>query len=136
MVQHIDPIADLLIRINNANRARHENVKMQSSKLKIAILEILVKEGYLKQYELFQNKNKTKAFLKVKLKYDETERVSSIHGLRQISKPGLRVYVPYEKLPRVLNGLGIAIISTSEGIMTDKLARSKKIGGEVLAYVW
>lgn len=134
-MSHIDPVADLLIKIKNANRAKHDDVKMQASKLKLAILKILVEEGYLKQYELFENKNKTKAFVKVKLKFDE-DRVATIHGLRQISKPGLRVYAPYEKLPRVLNGLGIAIISTSEGLMTDKLARAKKIGGEVLAYIW
>lgn len=133
-MSHIDPVADLLIKIKNANRAKHDDVKMQASKLKLAILKILVEEGYLKQYELFENKNKTKAFVKVKLKFDE-DRVATIHGLRQISKPGLRVYAPYEKLPRVLNGLGIAIISTSEGLMTDKLARAKKIGGEVLAYI-
>ncbi len=133
-MSHIDPIADLLVKINNANRAKLEDVKLQSSKLKIAVLDILVKEGYLRQYELFQNKAKTKAFVKIKLKYDE-RKVASIHGVRQISKPGLRVYVPYEKLPKVLNGLGIAIISTSQGLMTDKLARAKKIGGEVLAYV-
>ncbi|WP_033160188.1 30S ribosomal protein S8 [Mycoplasmoides alvi] len=134
-MSHIDPVADLLVKINNANRAKLEDVKLQASKLKIAILEILVKEGYLKHYELFENKNKTKAFIKVKLKFDEN-KVATIHGIRQISKPGLRVYVPYEKLPKVLNGLGIAIISTSEGLMTDKLARTKKIGGEVIAYIW
>ncbi|WP_343251853.1 30S ribosomal protein S8 [Mycoplasma amphoriforme] len=132
---HTDPVADLLSKINNANRAKLSDVKTQSSKLKLAILEILVKEGYLRQFELYENRKKTKAFVRIKLKYNDA-KISSINGLKQISKPGLRVYASFEKLPRVLNGLGIAIISTSEGLMTDKIARMKKIGGEVLAYVW
>lgn len=132
---HTDPVADLLSKINNANRAKLSDVKTQSSKLKLAILEILVKEGYLRQFELYENRSKTKAFVRIKLKYNDA-KISSINGLKQISKPGLRVYASFEKLPRVLNGLGIAIISTSEGLMTDKIARMKKIGGEVLAYVW
>lgn len=132
---HTDPVADLIIKINNANRSKLPDVKTQTSKLKVAILKILVEEGYLKQFELYQNKTHTKGFLRIKLKYND-DKISSIHGIKQISKPGLRVYVPFEKLPRVLNGLGVAIISTSEGLMTDKIARSKKIGGEVLAYVW
>lgn len=131
---HTDPVADLLSKINNANRAKLSDVKTQSSKLKLAILEILVKEGYLRQFELYENRSKTKAFVRIKLKYNDA-KISSINGLKQISKPGLRVYASFEKLPRVLNGLGIAIISTSEGLMTDKIARMKKIGGEVLAYV-
>lgn len=131
---HTDPVADLLSKINNANRAKLSDVKTQSSKLKLAILEILVKEGYLRQFELYENRRKTKAFVRIKLKYNDA-KISSINGLKQISKPGLRVYASFEKLPRVLNGLGIAIISTSEGLMTDKIARMKKIGGEVLAYV-
>lgn len=131
---HTDPVADLLSKINNANRAKLSDVKTQSSKLKLAILEILVKEGYLRQFELYENRKKTKAFVRIKLKYNDA-KISSINGLKQISKPGLRVYASFEKLPRVLNGLGIAIISTSEGLMTDKIARMKKIGGEVLAYV-
>ena len=132
---HTDPVADLLSKINNANRAKLSDVKTQSSKLKLAILEILVKEGYLREFELYENRRKTKAFVRIKLKYNDA-KISSINGLKQISKPGLRVYASFEKLPRVLNGLGIAIISTSEGLMTDKIARMKKIGGEVLAYVW
>lgn len=132
---HTDPVADLLSKINNANRAKLSDVKTQSSKLKLAILEILVKEGYLRQFELYENRKKTKALVRIKLKYNDA-KISSINGLKQISKPGLRVYASFEKLPRVLNGLGIAIISTSEGLMTDKIARMKKIGGEVLAYVW
>lgn len=132
---HTDPVADLLSKINNANRAKLSDVKTQSSKLKLAILEILVNEGYLRQFELYENRRKTKAFVRIKLKYNDA-KISSINGLKQISKPGLRVYASFEKLPRVLNGLGIAIISTSEGLMTDKIARMKKIGGEVLAYVW
>lgn len=132
---HTDPVADLLSKINNANRAKLSDIKTQSSKLKLAILEILVKEGYLRQFELYENRRKTKAFVRIKLKYNDA-KISSINGLKQISKPGLRVYASFEKLPRVLNGLGIAIISTSEGLMTDKIARMKKIGGEVLAYVW
>ncbi|QMT98589.1 30S ribosomal protein S8 [Mycoplasma tullyi] len=132
---HFDPVADIITKINNANRAKIVELQTEASKLKIAILNILLNEGYIRGYEIYDNKEKTKSILKIKLKFDEN-RVSSLNGMKQISKPGLRIYVSAEKLPKVLNGLGIAIVSTNEGLMTDKLARAKKIGGEVLAYVW
>ncbi|AAP56415.1 30S ribosomal protein S8 [Mycoplasmoides gallisepticum] len=132
---HFDPVADIITKINNANRAKIVELQTEASKLKVAILNILLNEGYIRGYEIYDNKEKTKSILKIKLKFDEN-RVSSLNGIKQISKPGLRIYVSAEKLPKVLNGLGIAIVSTNEGLMTDKLARAKKIGGEVLAYVW
>ncbi|AFP75703.1 30S ribosomal protein S8 [Mycoplasmoides gallisepticum CA06_2006.052-5-2P] len=132
---HFDPVADIITKINNANRAKIVELQTEASKLKVAILNILLNEGYIRGYEIYDNKEKTKSILKIKLKFDEN-RVSSLNGMKQISKPGLRIYVSAEKLPKVLNGLGIAIVSTNEGLMTDKLARAKKIGGEVLAYVW
>lgn len=131
---HFDPVADIITKINNANRAKIVELQTEASKLKVAILNILLNEGYIRGYEIYDNKEKTKSILKIKLKFDEN-RVSSLNGIKQISKPGLRIYVSAEKLPKVLNGLGIAIVSTNEGLMTDKLARAKKIGGEVLAYV-
>lgn len=131
---HFDPVADIITKINNANRAKIVELQTEASKLKVAILNILLNEGYIRGYEIYDNKEKTKSILKIKLKFDEN-RVSSLNGMKQISKPGLRIYVSAEKLPKVLNGLGIAIVSTNEGLMTDKLARAKKIGGEVLAYV-
>lgn len=132
---HFDPVADIITKINNANRAKIVELQTEASKLKVAILNILLNEGYIRGYEIYDNKEKTKSILKIKLKFDEN-RISSLNGIKQISKPGLRIYVSADKLPRVLNGLGIAIVSTNEGLMTDKLARAKKIGGEVLAYVW
>ncbi|MES3518627.1 30S ribosomal protein S8 [Mycoplasmoides gallisepticum] len=132
---HFDPVADIITKINNANRAKIVELQTEASKLKVAILNILLNEGYIRGYEIYDNKEKTKSILKIKLKFDEN-RVSSLNGIKQISKPGLRIYVSAEKLPKVLNGLGIAIVSTNEGLMTDKLARAKKIGGEMLAYVW
>ncbi|MDC4163279.1 30S ribosomal protein S8 [Mycoplasma bradburyae] len=132
---HFDPVADIITKINNANRAKIVELQTEASKLKVAILNILLNEGYIRGYEIYDNKEKTKSILKIKLKFDE-HRVSSLNGIKQISKPGLRIYVSADKLPRVLNGLGIAIVSTNEGLMTDKTARMKKIGGEVLAYVW
>ncbi|WP_027122188.1 30S ribosomal protein S8 [[Mycoplasma] imitans] len=132
---HFDPVADIITKINNANRAKIVELQTEASKLKVAILNILLNEGYIRGYEIYDNKEKTKSILKIKLKFDEN-RVSSLNGMKQISKPGLRIYVSADKLPKVLNGLGIAIVSTNEGLMTDKLARAKKIGGEVLAYVW
>lgn len=128
-----DPIADMLTRIRNANKMRHHEVSIPASKMKEEILKVLVKEGYINSYEL--NKDNVQGTLVVSLKYTEDqERV--IKGLKRISKPGLRVYAKVEELPRVLNGLGIALISTSKGIMTDKEARLNQVGGEVLAYVW
>ena len=122
------PIADMLTRIRNANALHYEEVSMPTSKMKVEIASILKDEGYISNYTIDE---KT---LPLSLKYDNKERV--ISGLKRISKPSLRVQVKAEDLPRVLNGLGIAIISTSQGIMTDKEARAKNIGGEVLAYVW
>ncbi|MFA5692711.1 MAG: 30S ribosomal protein S8 [Acholeplasmataceae bacterium] len=127
-----DPIADLLTRIRNANKERHAEVKIPASKLKADILEVLKKEGFIIDYTLTADKHPN---LLVTLKYTTTnERV--IKGLKRVSKPGLRVYSAVDKLPRVLNGLGIALISTSNGVLTDREARLQKVGGEVLAYVW
>jgi small subunit ribosomal protein S8 len=128
-----DPIADLLTRIRNALTAKHETVSVPTSKMKKAIADILVNEGYIKSAEVQENEGKSEIL--ITLKYGpKNEKV--ITSLKRISKPGLRVYCGYEQLPKVLGGLGIAIISTSKGVMTDKVARANKIGGEVLAYVW
>ena len=128
-----DPIADMLTRIRNANTSKHKTVDIPASKKKTGIAEILFKEGYIKAYEEIKDENQ--GIIRVTLKYDEKgNRV--IDGLRRISKPGLRVYASKEELPKVLNGLGIAIISTSQGLKTDKEARQLGVGGEVLAYVW
>ncbi len=128
-----DPIADMLTRIRNANQMKHKTVDVPASKLKAEILNVLKKEGYITDFERLNDG--IQGTLKVQLKYLENdERV--VRGLKKISKPGLRVYAKTDDLPRVLNGLGIAIVSTSRGIMTDKEARKQKIGGEVLAYVW
>ena len=128
-----DPIADMLTRIRNANTSKHKTVDKPASKMKTGIAEILFKEGYIKAYEEIKDENQ--GIIRVTLKYDEKgNRV--IDGLRRISKPGLRVYASKEELPKVLNGLGIAIISTSQGLKTDKEARQLGVGGEVLAYVW
>ena len=128
-----DPIADMLTRIRNANTSKHKTVDIPASKMKTGIAEILFKEGYIKAYEEIKDENQ--GIIRVTLKYDEKgKRV--IDGLRRISKPGLRVYASKEELPKVLNGLGIAIISTSQGLKTDKEARQLGVGGEVLAYVW
>ena len=128
-----DPIADFLTRIRNALTAKHETVTVPASKMKKAIADILVEEGFVKSAELTENEGRSD--IVITLKYGaKNEKV--INNLKRISKPGLRVYCGYEKLPKVLGGLGIAIISTSKGVMTDKAARNNKIGGEVLAYVW
>ncbi len=128
-----DPIADMLTRIRNAITAKHADVEIPASKTKQAVMDILVEEGYIAGYEIIEKELQNS--IKVTLKYGHKgERV--ITGLKRISKPGLRVYVKCENLPRVLNGLGIAIVSTSKGIMTDKKARNLNLGGEVLAYVW
>ena len=128
-----DPIADMLTRIRNANSAKHKTVDVPASKMKTAIAEILFKEGYIKSFEIINNE--TQGIIRITLKYDE-KGTRVIDGLKRISKPGLRVYASKEELPKVLNGLGIAIISTSKGLKTDKEARELGIGGEVLAYVW
>ena len=128
-----DPIADMLTRIRNANSAKHKTVDVPASKMKTAIAEILFKEGYIKSFELINDENQ--GTIRITLKYDE-KGTRVIDGIKRISKPGLRVYANKEELPRVLNGLGIAIISTSKGLKTDKEAREAGIGGEVLAYIW
>ena len=127
-----DPIADMLTRIRNANRQHHDNVMVPASKLKVGIAEILKNEGFINGYTVegdapIQNIN-------ISLKYRGNDRV--ITDLKRISKPGLRVYAKVDEIPKVLNGLGIVILSTSQGLMTDKEARAKKVGGEVLAYIW
>ena len=128
-----DPIADMLTRIRNANSAKHKTVDVPASKMKTAIAEILFKEGYIKSFELISNENQ--GIIRITLKYDE-KGTRVIDGIKWISKPGLRVYAGKEELPKVLNGLGIAIISTSKGLKTDKEAREAGMGGEVLAYIW
>ena len=128
-----DPIADMLTRIRNANSAKHKTVDVPNSKMKTAIAEILFKEGYIKSFELINNENQ--GIIRITLKYDE-KGARVIDGIKRISKPGLRVYAGKEELPRVLNGLGTAIISTSKGLKTDKEAREAGMGGEVLAYIW
>ena len=129
-----DPIADMLTRIRNANTAKHDTVDVPSSKMKKAIADILVAEGYVKGYEVIEDG--IKSTLRISLKYGEDKNVKVITGLKRISKPGLRVYASREELPKVLGGLGIAIISTNKGVMTDKKARELNVGGEVLAFVW
>ena len=128
-----DPIADMLTRIRNAISAKHKTVTVPASKEKIAIAKILLDEGYIEKYDLVDN-GKFKD-IEITIKYDE-EGQSVIQGLKRISKPGLRIYSNKENLPKVISGLGIAIISTNKGIVTDKVARSLNVGGEVLAYVW
>ncbi len=128
-----DPIADMLTRIRNASQANFKTVDIPASNMKKAIAEILFNEGYIKAYEEIKNENQ--GIIRVSLKYTEKGK-KVISGLKRISKPGLRIYASKEELPRVLNGLGIALISTSKGIMTDKKARELGVGGEVLAYIW
>lgn len=128
-----DPIADMLTRIRNANTSKHKTVDIPASKMKLGIAEILFREGYIKSFE--QISDNVQGTIRVTLKYGE-KGSKVIDGLKRISKPGLKVYANKDELPRVLNGLGIAIISTSKGLMTDKEAREAGIGGEVLAYIW
>ena len=128
-----DPVADMLTRIRNAGSARHETVDIPNSKMKKAIAEILLEEGYIKSFQLIDDG--TQGVIRVTLKYLPGKE-KAIQGLRRVSKPGLRVYAGADELPRVLKGLGIAIISTSKGVMTDKAARANHVGGEVLAFVW
>lgn len=132
-MQITDPIADMLTRIRNAGSARHETVDIPNSKMKKAIVEILLEEGYIKSFQLIDDG--TQGVIRVTLKYLPGKE-KAIQGLRRVSKPGLRVYAGADELPQVLRGLGIAIISTSKGIMTDKKARAQHVGGEVLAFVW
>ena len=127
-----DPIADMLTRIRNANSARHDTVDVPASNMKKSIAQILLDEGYIKSYQIVDDG--TQGVIHTTLKYNGKDKV--ITGLRRVSKPGLRVYVGADELPRVLRGLGIAIVSTSKGVMTDKAARAAHVGGEVLAFVW
>ena len=129
-----DPIADMLTRIRNANTAKHDTVDVPSSRMKLAIADILVDEGYVKKYDLVEN-GKFKD-IRITLKYADEKNTRVISGLKRISKPGLRVYAGRDKLPRVLGGLGIAILSTNQGVITDRKARELNVGGEVLAFVW
>ena len=128
-----DPIADMLTRIRNANSEKHESVDVPASNLKKAIAQILLEEGYIKNYQIIDDEKQ--GLIKITLKYGEN-KTKVISGLKRISKPGLRVYAGKDELPKVLKGIGIAIISTSQGIMTDKKARQLNIGGEVLAFIW
>jgi len=130
-----DPIADMLTRIRNANVAMHDDVMMPSSKLKESLAEVLQKEGYIQSFRIDQEEGKPSKTLIIDMKYSEArERV--ITGIRRVSKPGLRVYTKADAVPRVLGGLGVAVVSTSKGLLTDREARRQRIGGEVLCYVW
>ncbi|MBR0276910.1 MAG: 30S ribosomal protein S8 [Clostridia bacterium] len=132
-MQITDPIADLLTRIRNASNAKHETVEVPASNMKKAIVDILFEEGYIKKFEVAEDGRQ--GIIKIWLKYGEDKK-EVISGIKRVSKPGLRVYANKEDMPRVLKGLGIAIVSTSKGIMTDKQARRENVGGEVLAFVW
>ncbi|MCP1110606.1 small subunit ribosomal protein S8 [Lachnospiraceae bacterium PF1-21] len=129
-----DPIADMLTRIRNANTAKHDTVEIPASKMKVAIADILANEGYITKYEVKEDGNFKKIVVTLKYGADKNEKV--ITGLKRISKPGLRVYANSTELPRVLGGLGTAIISTNQGVITDKEARNKGVGGEVLCFIW
>ena len=129
-----EPIADMLTRIRNANTAKHDTVDVPSSKMKLAIADILVKEGFIKKYDVVEDGNfKT---IRITLKYGKDKNEKIISGIKRISKPGLRIYANKEDMPKVLGGLGVAIISTNQGVITDKQARELGVGGEVLAFVW
>ncbi|HEX3564044.1 MAG TPA: 30S ribosomal protein S8 [Acidimicrobiales bacterium] len=130
-----DPIADMLTRIRNANVAMHDNVRMPSSKLKESLAAILQREGYIDGYTVHDSVGRPGRTLEIKMKYSP-DRSRTISGLRRVSKPGLRVYTAADKLPRVLGGLGVAVLSTSHGLMTDREARKRRVGGEILCYVW
>ena len=129
-----DPIADMLTRIRNANTAKHDTVDVPASKIKVAIADILVKEGYVAKYDIVEDGNFKN--IRITLKYGADQNEKIITGLKRISKPGLRIYAGKDELPRVLGGLGIAILSTNQGVITDKEARKLQVGGEVLAFVW
>ena len=129
-----DPIADMLTRIRNANAAKHSTVDVPASKMKISIADILVREGYVKSYEVVEGEVQNS--IVITLKYAPNKNQKVLTGLKRVSTPGLRVYANVDNLPRVLNGMGIAILSTSKGILTDKEAKAQHIGGEVLAYIW
>ncbi|MCI9403616.1 MAG: 30S ribosomal protein S8 [Oscillospiraceae bacterium] len=129
-----DPIADMLTRIRNASNAKHDTVDVPASNMKKSIAQILLDEGYIKAYQLIDDG--TQGIIRITLKYAQPNKEKVITGLRRVSKPGLRVYAGADELPRVIKGLGIAIVSTSKGVMTDKAARAAHVGGEVLAFVW
>ena len=131
-----DPIADYLTRLRNAIKAQHRVVEIPSSKLKKEITKILFDQGYILNYKFVEEENSPRGTIKIALKYDNVDNVSAIKCLTRVSRPGLRQYTGYKDMPRVLNGLGIAIISTSKGVMTNKEAKNQKIGGEVLCYVY
>ena len=133
-MQITDPIADMLTRIRNASNAKHDTVDVPASNMKKAIAQILLDEGYIKNFQTINDG--TQGVIRITLKYIQPGKEKAITGLRRVSKPGLRVYAGAEELPRVLRGLGIAIVSTSKGVMTDKKAREAHVGGEVLAFVW
>ena len=133
-MQITDPIADMLTRIRNANNAKHDSVDVPASNMKKSIAQILLDEGYIKSYQLVDDG--TQGVIRITLKYNQPNKEKVITGLRRVSKPGLRVYAGADELPRVIKGLGIAIVSTSRGVMTDKAARAAHVGGEVLAFVW
>src|SRR5438874_1066392 len=130
-----DPIADMLTRIRNGNVAMHDTVRMPSSKLKESLANILQREGYIEGFKVADDPGRPGRVLEISMKYSP-ERARTISGIRRISKPGLRVYTKADKLPRVLGGLGVAVVSTSQGLMTDREARERRVGGEVLCYVW
>ena len=132
-MQISDVIADMLTRVRNASNARHETVDIPASNMKKAIADILLAEGYIKGVQVIEDGKQ--GMIRIALKY-EAGKQKVLHGLRRVSKPGLRIYSNYEDMPKVMNGLGIAIVSTSKGIMTDKMARREKVGGEILAFVW
>ncbi len=132
-MQMSDVIADMLTRIRNANDAKHQSVDVPASNMKRAIADILLEEGYIKAFQVVEDGKQ--GIIRISLKYGEG-KAKVIHGLRRVSKPGLRIYASCEDMPRVMNGLGIAIVSTSKGVMTDKKARLANVGGEVLAFVW
>ena len=130
-----DPIADMLTRIRNANTAMHDDVRMPSSKVKEALAHVLLKEGYIEGFEVHDNTDRPGRTLTVTMKYSP-ERKRVISGVKRVSKPGLRVYTKATEIPRVLGGLGVAVLSTSQGLMTDREARKRRMGGEILCFVW
>jgi small subunit ribosomal protein S8 len=130
-----DPIADMLTRLRNANTAMHDTVKMPSSKLKVSLAGVLEKEGYIDGFDVSPAGQGPGNVLEIKLKYT-SDRARTIAGLRRVSKPGLRIYAQADRMPRVLGGMGVAVLSTSQGLMTDREARNRRVGGEVLCYVW
>ena len=133
-MQISDTIADMLTRIRNANSAKHETVDIPASNMKKAIAQILVDEGYVKDYKVIEDGKQ--GVIRIALKYQGASRTPVLQGLRRVSKPGLRIYTSCEDMPRVMKGIGTAIVSTSKGVMTDKVARKENVGGEVLAFIW